>query len=161
VCLFVVKTKFHRFLLKVFVRIFNANCVPLCCWISSSLVYLCWYAHIFVYPIRSSYVFDCSFRCIDCLSLMFLCFFFFLFVCFLFLIGLFFRVSVFVWMLFTVSHCLLYTSWLSTKAFLLFLKPFTFVLEDGRIGGNMPRVMLLSIVKCNKLLSLTVNTNYR
>lgn len=42
---------------------------------------------------------------------------------------------------------------------LLFLKPFTFVREDGRIDGNIPRITL-SIVEYNKLLPVTVNTNY-
>jgi len=47
------------------------------------------------------------------------------------------RVSVFLWTLFPVSHCVLYTSWLSTQAFLLFSKSCTFIPEDGRIDRNM------------------------
>jgi hypothetical protein len=60
---------FYRFLLKVLEYLTRS-------------VFLCivgyqvpWYAHILVYPIRSSYVVDYSFRCIDCLSVMFVCVF--------------------------------------------------------------------------------------
>ena len=124
---------FHCFLLKMFVRIFCANCVPF------GLLYIK-FNGVFMFVCTHSCVSDTLFLC-DCLFVsmyrlpvgdvrMF-------FVYLPFLIGLFFRLSVFLWTLFPVPCCLLYTRWLSTQALRLFFKSCAFMPEDGRIDRNM------------------------